>query len=272
DAAEEVLLQMLLRCEPDLLPREGEEIRPMVFPIFGRARALYALVGGGIHPVPIERAAQFLTGPCSCQVKAENPGVDLLLAARWDDLVTTDSLPDRPPPELVGLEGFVVISDLTGDGASSEVPPSGDDLVALDADFGSKDESSNAHALAAGELEAGSLPDRTMLDLPVSRSDSAEDARPDGADAPSPPAADARDLSEARPARSADADPSSSTKPNEAETGATTVPAGESEDDAPVESGGGSRLLRNVLLSIGLGLALVAGMALGFRARGGRRP
>ena len=30
--------------------------------------------------------AEFLTGPCSCEVKEMNPGYDLLLAANWNSL------------------------------------------------------------------------------------------------------------------------------------------------------------------------------------------
>ena len=89
DARERLFTQMLIQSEPGL-----EEIQePMVFPIFGRGRSLYALVGAGIRQETIESAASFLIGKCSCQVKEQNPGVDLLLTADWDKLVKT-------PPDL----------------------------------------------------------------------------------------------------------------------------------------------------------------------------
>jgi hypothetical protein len=84
DPAEEVLVRMLLNTEEDLPGRAD----PMVFPAFGRGRVLPALVGAGITPANIEDAAAFLVGPCSCQVKRDNPGVDLLLTADWGPAAT----------------------------------------------------------------------------------------------------------------------------------------------------------------------------------------
>lgn len=103
DPAEKWFTEMLLSTEPDL---RNEELvsQPMVFPVFGRGRALYALVGDGINPDVIEEAAVFLTGACQCTVKAENPGVDLLIPVRWDDFVETPEPEDFDLP-LVGLAG-----------------------------------------------------------------------------------------------------------------------------------------------------------------------
>jgi hypothetical protein len=75
DPAEAALVQLLLHTEPDLAERH----EPMVFPVFGRGRVLYALVGAGISASNLREAAVFLTGACSCRVKRENPGIDLLL-------------------------------------------------------------------------------------------------------------------------------------------------------------------------------------------------
>lgn len=88
DPAEAFLVQSLLAGEPDLA---GEEYAgaPMAFPIFGRGRLLYALVGAGITPRNIEEACRFVVGPCSCQVKDLNPGFDLLLAADWSAVLET---------------------------------------------------------------------------------------------------------------------------------------------------------------------------------------
>jgi cobalamin biosynthesis Mg chelatase CobN len=76
----------------------------MVFPVFGRARALYALVGQGINADMIKEAAVFLTEGCQCTVKAENPGVDLLVPVRWDDVIEV-SEPEEVDLPLVGLGG-----------------------------------------------------------------------------------------------------------------------------------------------------------------------
>jgi hypothetical protein len=105
DAAEQLFVQMLLGVEPDL--RDDEFInQPMAFPIFGRGRALYALVGNGIAPDLIEEASQFLTGACQCTVKRENPGVDLLMHVDWDRLVEPTEAVDATLPPLGGFTGF----------------------------------------------------------------------------------------------------------------------------------------------------------------------
>ncbi len=81
DPAEQMLTRMLLASEPDL---ESEfDGQPMLFPIFGRGLILYALVGRGINPWTMEEAVNFITGPCSCQIKAANPGTDLLISLDW---------------------------------------------------------------------------------------------------------------------------------------------------------------------------------------------
>ena len=105
DAAEALLVETLLRVEPDLLS-EPYVSQPMAFPVFGRGRALYALVGAGIAADTIEEAGRFLTGACQCTVKAQNPGVDLLLAVDWDALVVPALPYDETPPTLLGLGGF----------------------------------------------------------------------------------------------------------------------------------------------------------------------
>lgn len=105
DPAEQALVQMLLNTEPGL--KDIDE--PMAFPIFGRGIILYALAGPGINHATIADAAEFLTGPCSCEVKALNPGVDMLIAADWDRLVKRLDLQEIPPP--IGLAEFGARAD-----------------------------------------------------------------------------------------------------------------------------------------------------------------
>ncbi len=83
--AEEVFLNMLLESETDLRKDFADE--PLLFPVFGRGLLLYALAAGGINRWTLEKAVGFLTGACSCQVKAANPGLDLLLMLDWNSLV-----------------------------------------------------------------------------------------------------------------------------------------------------------------------------------------
>jgi len=90
DPAEAALAAMLIGCEPDLAQRTGDTI---VFPVFGRGRALWPLVGPGITAKNIRDSAGFLVGACSCEVKELNPGFDLLMAADWDELLAQGPLP-----------------------------------------------------------------------------------------------------------------------------------------------------------------------------------
>jgi len=81
DPKEQMLIEMLLKSEPDLDEYSNE---PIVFPTFGRGRALFALVGEGINVDNLQEAIAFITGPCGCEIKMLNPGVDLLMAENWD--------------------------------------------------------------------------------------------------------------------------------------------------------------------------------------------
>src|SRR5262245_41263890 len=62
DPAETSLITMLQNSETGL---EG----PVVYPIFGRGRALWAMAGKGLTPDNITEAAMFLIGACSCEAK-----------------------------------------------------------------------------------------------------------------------------------------------------------------------------------------------------------
>jgi hypothetical protein len=108
DPAESAFVQTLLGTEPDL--REASE--PIVIPIFGRGRALYAFVGAGIKSETIDQAASFLIGKCSCQVKELNPGADLLFAANWDALVKEKgaAAPDLPTLAEIANAAPVTVS------------------------------------------------------------------------------------------------------------------------------------------------------------------
>ena len=105
--AEAALVRMLLATEDDLTEVTADE--PAAFPVFGQGRALLALVGAGIGEENIAEYAGFLCGPCSCMVKDQNPGVDLLIAADWfapfrDAPTVTAPLPGAiAPPEAEDL-------------------------------------------------------------------------------------------------------------------------------------------------------------------------
>jgi hypothetical protein len=99
DNEETELVRMLLGMEDDLEDRK----EPIVYPVFGRGLALWAIVGKGITQDNIDRAAKFLVGPCSCEIKAQNPGVDLLLTADWEERLRGRVTTTPEPPPLASL-------------------------------------------------------------------------------------------------------------------------------------------------------------------------
>jgi len=116
DAAEVAFIAMLLASEPDL--RGLNE--PIVFPVFGQGRVLYALVGKGIKVETVDRAAQFLIGSCSCQVKEQNPGVDLVMAVDWKKMVKDQAMPGQKLPELSEIVDLLPQTVKIGDETKSE--------------------------------------------------------------------------------------------------------------------------------------------------------
>jgi hypothetical protein len=87
DQTEKWLVRSLMTVEPDL-DEYAEET--MVFAIFGRGLALPPCLGEGINEQNLVGDLRFLSGPCSCTIKYQNPGVDLLLA--WDWNTTADKM------------------------------------------------------------------------------------------------------------------------------------------------------------------------------------
>ena len=97
DPKEKALVEMLMKSEEDL---HEHEALPMVFPMYGQGRALFALVGEGINSENMRDVVGFLTGPCSCQVKSMNPGTDIMMPANWEKAImdkTYVSDEDLPP-------------------------------------------------------------------------------------------------------------------------------------------------------------------------------
>jgi hypothetical protein len=129
DPAEYILIETLMKSESDLNEHTGE---PMVFPVFGRGRSLGCLFGEYITKKHIDEATTFLSGACSCEVKAMNPGVDLLMAAPWDYVVMNSFIQDEALPELTGVlpdfdDAKVPVTSLGGDSIPAETPAPGSD-------------------------------------------------------------------------------------------------------------------------------------------------
>ena len=133
DPNERALLSMIMHSEPDLDDYVKE---PMAVPVFGRGRVLYTLIGEGINADNIRESAAFLTGPCGCEIKMMNPGVDLLMAVNWDGAVMqfyeefyaaeeeelpelTSVFPDDPEP----AQGELNVAAQVAESNSGDDPP-----------------------------------------------------------------------------------------------------------------------------------------------------
>jgi hypothetical protein len=208
---EQALVEMLLQVEPDL---SSEEYRntPMAFPIFGRGRALYALVGKGISAGLIEEASQFLTGACQCTVKAQNPGVDLVMNIDWDRYVKPIETLEEGLPPLAGFSGFGQSDDEPGFGegnltntGTSGAPENGEEPGGKDVlnDAGQDDtQPTDGSAVAMldqtdGSLTDGSLTNDTATNDTATNDTATNPANADGAI--SPPTANQTDLTGGSP-------------------------------------------------------------------------
>ncbi len=75
------LLRNLMAVEGDLAEYTDE---PMLFVVYGRGRALPPYIGKGIVYDNLVQVTDFITSACSCTVKDQNPGVDLLMTFDWE--------------------------------------------------------------------------------------------------------------------------------------------------------------------------------------------
>lgn len=78
---EKHFVSMLLNVESDL--KDINE--PMLFGIFARFKALEPLVAKGISEENINLMIDFLTADCSCLIKDNMPGTDILYTNNWEN-------------------------------------------------------------------------------------------------------------------------------------------------------------------------------------------
>jgi hypothetical protein len=119
--AEKWLFDSLMAVEPDLKELADE---PMIFFAYGRGRAMPPYVGEGINAENLAAELQFLGSACSCFVKEQNPGVDLLV--RWDWEATADAMAENDPTLTGGPFGYeeFYADNSGGMDASEEAEPS----------------------------------------------------------------------------------------------------------------------------------------------------
>jgi len=126
DPVETILLSLLRHAEPALETPTG----PVAIPVYGRGRVLGVLAGAHFNPGMIRDACAFITGACSCQVKEQNPGFDLLMTADWEASLGNQKDLDMPP--LIGLSQGIAPSLVSpASSANSISQPSPDPAARL---------------------------------------------------------------------------------------------------------------------------------------------
>jgi hypothetical protein len=99
DKAEELFTRTLTAYQRAQTKEENKDVnQPTLSLIFGRGRKLLTMTGAEINEANIQGVAGFLTGPCMCEVKAQNPGIDLLLNVDWDADLDTLLHGELAPP------------------------------------------------------------------------------------------------------------------------------------------------------------------------------
>ncbi len=79
-----------------LQPKAFADGTDLLVPVFGRGRALEVIPVQSLSENLVEDIARFLCAACSCQVKDQNPGFDLLLSVDWNRQLFGDD-GDLPP-------------------------------------------------------------------------------------------------------------------------------------------------------------------------------
>jgi len=100
DPAEAVFVSMLMQGIPEEMRDQA-----VIVPVFGRGRILQPLPASRMTEQLILGGCNYLCGACSCQVKDQNPGVDIVIQEDWSKHLTGGLVvveKELPPLEGVG--------------------------------------------------------------------------------------------------------------------------------------------------------------------------
>ena len=92
-----------------------------IVPVFGRGRALGAWPASLMDEEGFDEVCHFLTGACSCQVKQQNPGWDLIMNIDWDDRLL--AIAEGEPIELTETPSSPEQTDETAETDTVEITP-----------------------------------------------------------------------------------------------------------------------------------------------------
>ena len=106
DPAEKFFIKMLTSFVPSLI--DQYPMQPLVFPVFGRGRTLDGISEGMLNEELMAAAGSYICGACSCEVKRENPGIDLVMSMEWDEVIEGSAVVvDKKLPPLEGVGDLV---------------------------------------------------------------------------------------------------------------------------------------------------------------------
>ena len=74
----------LVNLFSQIQPEASEQGEALIVPVFGRGRALEVIPASSLTSQLMKDLTVFLSGACSCQVKEQNPGFDLLMSVDWE--------------------------------------------------------------------------------------------------------------------------------------------------------------------------------------------
>lgn len=112
---EAAFIATLIEASP---PEVKNSRETLIIPVFGRGRQLPPMPASKLDYAPILNGCQYLCGACSCQVKEQNPGSDLLIHENWPSHLTTGlAVVDKALPPLEG------VGELTQDPIESPASP-----------------------------------------------------------------------------------------------------------------------------------------------------
>jgi hypothetical protein len=106
-----------------LLPGASDGARhdpgPIVYPIFGRGRILAVLTGEQLNTDTLQDMGDSLCGNCSCILKGQLPGGDLLMAASWETILQGEAISEDSP----ALRGLGPLAQAAAAAAAARTPP-----------------------------------------------------------------------------------------------------------------------------------------------------
>jgi hypothetical protein len=94
DPAEAALRSTLFNVDKDI-PAQGQ---PIAFAVFGRGRVFTAFAGSNLNEEAVTERASFLVLPCSCEIKGNLPGFDLMVSSDWEIPAIAENRPEPKPP------------------------------------------------------------------------------------------------------------------------------------------------------------------------------